>query len=102
MPHSLATFARSAKALGYVLRLIKTIFEKIRSACLDGGWIQFDLSSAVYHIVMTSNKESKGTTKEREFAQAALENAASYDDWARAALQLDSLDGSPPLPPEES
>jgi len=30
---------------------------------------------------------------QRKFAQVALENATSYEDWARAALELDAIDG---------
>jgi len=32
--------------------------------------------------------------RQRKLARAALEKATSYDDWARAALELDKLEGS--------
>jgi hypothetical protein len=35
----------------------------------------------------------RANTRQRKFVQIALENATSYDDWARAAHELDDLDG---------
>jgi hypothetical protein len=35
----------------------------------------------------------KANVRQRKFAQVALENATSYEDWARAALELDAIDG---------
>lgn len=34
------------------------------------------------------------SARQRKFALVALENATSYEDWARAALELDNIDGS--------
>jgi hypothetical protein len=104
MLHALAPFIRSATALGLVLRLIKTswmIIETIRPAWLSGGWIHLDLFPPLT-LVIASNKESKPDVKQRDFALAELENAASYDDWVRASLRLEGPQGSLPLPPKES
>ena len=35
----------------------------------------------------------RANTRQRKFVQIALENATSYEDWARAANELDDLDG---------
>jgi hypothetical protein len=102
MLRTLAPFIRLAAALGHILRLIKIprmVIETIRSACHGGGWIHFDLFPPLT-LVIVSNKESKRDIKQRDFALPALENAASYDDWVKAALQLDGLEGSLPLPEE--
>lgn len=43
---------------------------------------------------MISKRRSFRTTlRQKKFAQVALENATSYEDWARAALDLDDLEG---------
>lgn len=36
----------------------------------------------------------RANTRQRRFAQVALENATSYEDWASAALELDALEGT--------
>lgn len=45
---------------------------------------------------INEQKSVRARRRHKKFSQIALENATSYEDWARAALDLDALEGRCP------